>query len=47
MTHIVPFNVPKFTFTGPVAINRGNLYNELLDMVLGRYGGFHTKVSGT
>ena len=27
--------------------NHGNLYNKLLDLVLGQYGVFHAKVNGT
>ena len=28
-----------------MAINHGNLYNELLALVLGRYGVFHAKIN--
>ena len=30
----------------PVAINRGNLLNEILTLVQERYGVLHTKVNG-
>ena len=31
--------------TGPVASNHGNLYNELLALMLGRYGVPHAEVN--
>ena len=37
-------NIPWF---GPVDINHGNLYNELISLVLGHYGVTHAKVNGT
>ena len=35
----------NLTNTGPVASNHGNLYNELLALVLGRYGVPHAEVN--
>ena len=32
---------------GPVVSNHSNLYNELLALVLGRYGIFRAEVNGT
>ena len=32
---------------GPVASNHENLYNEILALVLGRYGVFHAEANGT